>query len=102
MPPPALAYLLVVLLSTSHLLFTYLLLEWGADLNNVSNIGRTAIHWAAFQGHKDVIRLLLDRGAHPKEVDHNGDTALSLALGRTGVITRDHKDIVNMLKDPRT
>ena len=54
--------------------------------------GTTPLHWAAFKGHKDVVHLLLDRGADPNIADHFGRTPLSKALGK------GHLDIANILE----
>lgn len=38
------------------------------DVDEQDPEGRTALYWAAFQGHEDILRLLLDRGASPNAV----------------------------------
>ena len=48
---------------------------------------------AARNGHQDVVKLLLDKGAEPNMADQNGDTALGYAA-RGG-----HKDVVQLLFD---
>ena len=42
---------------------TQLLLSKGATINAFDKKDRRAIHWAAFMGHVDVVRLLIDFGA---------------------------------------
>lgn len=41
---------------------------------------RTALHWAAKRGRKDVIEVLLDHGADSEVLTEKGETALTLAL----------------------
>ncbi|CAH1992443.1 unnamed protein product [Acanthoscelides obtectus] len=55
------------------------LLGMGAanDLADVN--GDTALHWAAYKGHADLIRLLLYSGANLQRPDHFGSTPLHLA-----------------------
>ena len=40
-----------------------LLLEKGADVESKSNIGQTPLLLAAWNGHKAVVKLLLEKGA---------------------------------------
>lgn len=40
-----------------------LLLEKGASINAFDKKDRRAIHWAAFMGHQDVVRTLVEHGA---------------------------------------
>jgi ankyrin repeat protein len=47
---------------------------------------------AAINGHTEVARLLLDRGADPELEDGDGWTALMLARGH------GHTDLVDLLK----
>nr|CAI5827871.1 unnamed protein product [Callosobruchus analis] len=55
------------------------LLGMGAanDLADVN--GDTALHWAAYKGHADLIRLLMYSGANLQRPDHFGSTPLHLA-----------------------
>ena len=39
------------------------------DINHQDKDGRTALYIAAFNGHLDMIRLLLDAGANPNLAD---------------------------------
>jgi len=56
------------------------LIDAGADVNkkNVS-VGWTAVHYAAYEGHSDVLRMLIAHGAFPDLPDNSGDTAESYA-----------------------
>ena len=55
--------------------------------------GGTPLHDAAWNGRKDVVQLLLDRGAEPNMRSLNGATPLSLALQNS------HMDTANILTD---
>ncbi len=65
-----------------------LLLDAGADVNARRRDGMTALHTAAYRGHLDVIRLLLERGAdasiaaHADAGPHGGETARDTALSQ--------------------
>lgn len=58
-----------------------LLLDHGADPNAVDNHGYTALHRAAETGYKDLVELLLNRGAVPNP-EAEGRTPRSLAEER--------------------
>ena len=64
-------------------------------LNNKDNYGRTPFMWACYNGHKDVVKLLLD---HSEGIDLNardrwGKTAFMIAC------QRGRKDVVKLLLD---
>ena len=46
-----------------------------ALLNTQEEDGQTALHYAAFNGHSDLVKLLIDRGADSSIVDNDGNTA---------------------------
>ncbi|KAI6660291.1 Transient receptor potential cation channel subfamily A member 1 [Oopsacas minuta] len=51
---------------------------WGSMLNDVDYRGHTSLHMAAREGHLEIIKLLLQKGAHiTRSLDH--DSAFSLA-----------------------
>ncbi|KAF3929044.1 Ankyrin-3 [Dactylellina cionopaga] len=61
------------------------LLDWRADidaLNTASN--RRALHAACENGHEDVVRILLQRGASVNVADEDGKTPLHLAAADGG------------------
>ena len=48
-------------------------------MNTRGEHGFTALHHAASQGHLDVVRVLLDRGATPTVLNDWGQTPLDVA-----------------------
>lgn len=65
-----------------------LLLEAGADPNNVEANGQTAIFGAATQGWSSLVQLLADHGADLVHMDNNGKTPVDAAMGRAGLFGR--------------
>jgi ankyrin repeat protein len=68
----------------------------GADVNAVNQAGDTALHGAASEGYRDIVQLLVDKGAKLDARNDRGQTPLAMtsadflsAGGAYGV--RDHK-----------
>ena len=59
----------------------------------VGHFRRTPLHEAAGRGPKDVVHLLLDRGAQPNISEHTGRTPLLVAA------FGGHKDVIKTLLD---
>ena len=57
------------------------LLDAGADVNAINEADFTALHGAAMRGLDEVIKILVDRGAHINARDYRGRTAYRLAEG---------------------
>jgi uncharacterized protein len=77
-----------------------LLLAHGADPNHRRRDGLTALTTAAWRGHIDVVRALLDAGADPtlggyEGGPHAGDTPESLA------IAQGHEAVADLVRDHR-
>ena len=62
--------------------FTALCLDAGLDVNRMRN-GQTALHAAAEQGHADVARLLLERGA---DAERLSDYSVGRGLSRSAAL----------------
>ncbi|KAJ7544585.1 hypothetical protein O6H91_09G084000 [Diphasiastrum complanatum] len=56
--------------------------KWGAEIDAVDNDGRSPLHWAAYKGFGDCIRLLLFMDAYLQRQDMEGCTALHWAAIR--------------------
>lgn len=54
----------------------------GIDLNAIDEKGRSSLILAAFKGHTETCRILLEAGADPRMQDNDGNDALSIALGK--------------------
>ena len=57
----------------------YALLDRGADVDALGELGNTALHEAVGQGHFDVVRVLLAFGARTDIRNEFGQTALDIA-----------------------
>jgi ankyrin repeat protein len=65
-----------------------LLLDQGTNPNLQNTAGQTALMWASYHSHIDMVWLLLDYGADSNLQDKRGQTALMFAsrLGHTDVV----------------
>ncbi len=57
------------------------------NINHQDSHGMTALHWAAAQGHNDIVKLLLDFGANINLQNAEGNTPLHLAARNGNVST---------------
>jgi hypothetical protein len=66
-----------------------LLIKDGVDINSADSSGRTALMFAAWHGHTDICRLLMENGAEMKIYDEDEWDAVEFArLGRhEGTVT---------------
>ena len=72
------------------------MLSHRADVKAVDKDGRTALHDAAKEGHKDAIEQLLSHGADVRAVDKHGQTALHCAA-KAGYTNAIHEDVIMSL-----
>ncbi|XP_068656796.1 probable protein S-acyltransferase 23 [Aristolochia californica] len=57
----------------------HIIAKYGADFDSPDYDGRSPLHWAAYKGFADTIRLLLFRDANPRRQDREGCTPLHWA-----------------------
>ncbi|MCI4407481.1 MAG: ankyrin repeat domain-containing protein [Thermofilum sp.] len=62
-------------------------------VNATPSYGSTPLHYAAYNGHTDFVKLLLENGADPSIKDNSGKTAADLAR------ERGHIEIANMIEN---
>jgi ankyrin repeat protein len=83
-----------------------LLLEHGADVKFVDELGRSAIFWAIDGGEPGIVQLLISHGANVNQKDQEGLTPLDVALlkkqDESAVILRDHGAKASGLRDAAT
>jgi palmitoyltransferase ZDHHC13/17 len=60
----------------------HLALRWQASFNTQDKDGRTPLHWAAYKGFHDCVRLLLVLGCSPHDTDVEGCNVLHWAALR--------------------
>ena len=72
-----------------------LLIEQGADVNMAQSGGYTPLHQAAANGRADLIGILLEAGADPARVCHQGKTPADYAR------ERQHDAVVQLLSTSR-
>jgi ankyrin repeat protein len=77
---------------TGELAIAQLLLQHGADINAKGHFGATGLHWAAHNGHREVVRWLLEAGANPNLRDikfHSTPAGWAIENG--------HRDLVKQI-----
>jgi len=62
------------------------------DMNQGDDHGFSPLHWAAKEGHLNLVTLLIQRGARVNATNMGDDTPLHLATAH------GHRDIVNLVK----
>jgi hypothetical protein len=58
------------------------LIDTGANINSTDEHGMTALMWAAYHGHLEIVQRLVTAGAKLEAKDNDGWTALMLAADR--------------------
>ena len=69
-----------------------LMLENGAPVNGQTDVGTTALMFAAAEGHVEIVRFLVENGADIHIQNGYNYTALSLAE------ERGHQEVVDFLR----
>ena len=46
----------------------------GTDLNELDNLGNSALHWAVMRGDIEIVKILLEAGADPNVISSDGYT----------------------------
>ena len=92
--------------SSEYRALLYILCQPDIEVNERDNMGLTPLHWAAQQGDRVSVEVLLKSGANPNLVDRNGFTALHWAAsgGNKSCITQlleAGADIIAMNRDHR-
>ncbi len=65
---------------------TQMILDYGADINAVSNDrGYTAVMDAVWKGNKDITKLLIERGSELNTISKEGQSNLVLAVGANNI-----------------
>ena len=78
------------------------LIDHHVDVNAVGNLGMTALMWAAQNGHRDAVTLLLAHGADPNIVESfNKSTALMQAVASERADTAIVKALLDANADVR-
>eukprot|EP00919_Chromeraceae_sp_WS-2016_P057608 GHVR01136572.1.p1 GENE.GHVR01136572.1~~GHVR01136572.1.p1 ORF type:complete len:140 (-),score=16.10 GHVR01136572.1:176-595(-) len=68
-----------------------LLIEKGADVNEIDTYGRTALFWACEHGELDLVKLLIENGADINHKDKKRETPLMVAADSR------HPDVLRVL-----
>ncbi|XP_010517465.1 PREDICTED: probable protein S-acyltransferase 23 isoform X2 [Camelina sativa] len=63
----------------------HIIVDYAADYNALDNEGRSPLHWAAYNGFTDTVRLLLFRDACQNRQDNTGCTPLHWAVIKENV-----------------
>jgi ankyrin repeat protein len=76
-----------------------LLVDRGADVNEIDTNGETALHGAAYRGHNAVVQLLADKGATLNVKNRIGWTPLTIADGVLyAEFFKQHRDTAALLR----
>jgi ankyrin repeat protein len=78
-----------------------LLTEKGADIHATTSLAQTALHWAAQEGHEEVVAYLLDKGVLASHQDSSGGMPVMLAIRnrhtRVALLLLEHMGAHNLL-----
>lgn len=80
-----------------HINAMSVLLENGGNMNAQDNEGISALHWACSAGRLDAVKLLVEYGAYPNQMEADGDKLTPLDYALIGVDGNAHEDVVSYL-----
>ena len=69
------------------------MIEQGGDINVKTNYGSTPLHNASYQGHLEIVKYLLSKGANKEIRRSDGDSPLDFAK------EKKYKEIIYLLTD---
>ena len=78
------------------------LVDLGADINKVGPQGRTALHYAARSGNREMCRVLTQAGADVNLVDDEGNTPLDVANIHGKIEVEQHLGTVALGKNSKS
>lgn len=62
------------------------LINYGANIEDESNNGKTSLHWACYWGHYSTVQLLIQKGANISTIDVEGMTPLMSATFKKHIL----------------
>lgn len=62
------------------------LVNYGANIEDESNNGKTSLHWACYWGHYSTVQLLIQKGANISAIDVEGMTPLMSATFKKHIL----------------
>ena len=66
------------------------LIEYGANVNQMNAAGQTPLILAAVGGHDELTKVLLEAGADPRTTNSHGQTALDIAKAMEKIVICPH------------
>ena len=67
-----------------------MLIEYGANVNQMNAAGQTPLILVAVGGHDELTKVLLEAGADPRTTNSHGQTALDIATAMEKIVICPH------------